>query len=208
MLKIDVKLSTAFHSETNDQSEIVNQKMKRYLRNYCNYQQNDWSEWLSMIEFVSNAVTSTFTELSIFMTNYEFESRMNFDSLNTETNDRLSNRKRILTQRTVIIAEKMKDVWDFIKKKLANAQEMQKKHADKHKTSSSEYQIEDMMWLFIKNIRIKRSFRKLNHKWIKSYKIKRLSKNACQLNLSSSMKIHDTFHISLLRFAATDLLTE
>ncbi len=97
ILRIDVKLSTAFHSETNDQSEIVNQKMKRYLRNYCNYQQDDWSEWLSMIEFVSNAVTSAFTELSIFMTNYEFESRMNFDSLNTETNDRLSDRERILT---------------------------------------------------------------------------------------------------------------
>ncbi len=32
--------------------------------------------------------------------------------------------------------------------------------------------------------------------------------NVCQLNLSQSMKIHDTFHISLLRFAATDLLTE
>jgi hypothetical protein len=208
MLRIDVKLSIAFHSETNDQSEIVNQKMKRYLRNYCNYQQDDWSEWLSMIEFVSNAITSTFTELSIFMTNYEFESRMSFDSLNTETNNRLSDRKRILTQRAVIIVEKMKDVWDFIKKKLTNAQEMQKKHADKHRTSSSEYQVEDMMWLFIKNIRIERSFRKLDHKWIKSYKIKRLSRDACQLNLSSSMKIHDTFHISLLRLAATDLLTE
>jgi hypothetical protein len=35
-LKIDVKLSIAFHSETDDQSEIANQKMKRYLRNYCN----------------------------------------------------------------------------------------------------------------------------------------------------------------------------
>jgi hypothetical protein len=37
-LRIKVKLSTVFHSETNDQSEIVNQKMKRYLRNYCDYQ--------------------------------------------------------------------------------------------------------------------------------------------------------------------------
>jgi hypothetical protein len=41
ILKINVKLSIAFHSETDDQSEIANQKMKRYLRNYCNYQQDD-----------------------------------------------------------------------------------------------------------------------------------------------------------------------
>jgi hypothetical protein len=39
----------------------------------------------------------------------------------------------------------MKKIWDFIKKKLVNAQKMQKKHADKHRTFSSEYQLEDMM---------------------------------------------------------------
>jgi hypothetical protein len=37
-LKIDVKLSIGFYSETDDQSEIANQEMKRYLRSYCNYQ--------------------------------------------------------------------------------------------------------------------------------------------------------------------------
>ncbi len=37
ILKINVKLSIAFHFETNEQSEIVNQEIKRYFRNYCNY---------------------------------------------------------------------------------------------------------------------------------------------------------------------------
>jgi hypothetical protein len=41
VLKITFKLSIAFHSKTNKQSEIANQEMKYYLRNYCNYQQND-----------------------------------------------------------------------------------------------------------------------------------------------------------------------
>jgi hypothetical protein len=47
-LKINVKLSTTFHSKTDDQSEIANQKMKRYLRNYCNYQQDDWSKCVEL----------------------------------------------------------------------------------------------------------------------------------------------------------------
>jgi hypothetical protein len=98
-----------------------------------------------MTEFASNAATSTFTELSAFMTNYGFESRMSFDPSDVETNDRLSERERILTQKAAIITEKMKDIWDFIKKKLANAQEMQKKHADKHRTFSSDYQFGDMV---------------------------------------------------------------
>ncbi len=99
MLKINVKLSIAFHSETDDQSEIVNQKMKRYLRNYCNYQQNDWFEWLFMIEFAFNVATSTFIELFVFMTNYEYESRMSFDLSNSSNvaRERLSIKERILT---------------------------------------------------------------------------------------------------------------
>jgi hypothetical protein len=115
-LKIDVKLSIAFHSETDDQSEIANQNMKRYLRSYCNYQQDDWSKWLSIIEFASNVVIFVSIELFVFMTNYEFESRMSFDSFDTDDTDRLSIRERILTQKTKTIIEKMRDIWDFIKK--------------------------------------------------------------------------------------------
>ncbi len=207
-LKINVKLSTTFHSKTDDQSEIANQKMKRYLRNYFNYQQDDWSKWLFMTKFVSNAITSTFTELFAFMTNYEFESRMSFDSSKSETSNRLSIKERVLTQKMIIIIEKMKNIWDFIKKKLTNTQEMQKKYADKHRTFSFEYKFKDMIWLFIKNIKIERSFRKLNHKWIKSYKIKKLLKNIYQLNLFLLMKIHDTFYIFLLRFAANDFFID
>jgi predicted metal-dependent hydrolase len=85
---------------------------------------------------------------------------------------------------------------------------MQKRHANQKKTFSFEYEFEDMIWLFIKNIKIERSFRKLNHKWIESYKIKKVLKDVCQLDLSSSMKIHDTFHISLLRKTTIDFLIE
>jgi hypothetical protein len=37
MLQIKTKLFIEFHSETNEQSEIFNQKMKRYLRVYVNH---------------------------------------------------------------------------------------------------------------------------------------------------------------------------
>ena len=72
ILSIKVKLSTAFHSETDDQSEICNQEMERYLRAYVNYQQDDWSDWLFMAEYVSNATNSATTKLSPFFVNYEF----------------------------------------------------------------------------------------------------------------------------------------
>ncbi len=43
---------------------------------------------------------------------------------------------------------------------------------------------------------------------IESFKIKKMMKDACQLELSQSMKIHDTFHIFLLRSASIDSLIE
>jgi hypothetical protein len=205
-LKINVKLSTAFHFETNDQSEIVNQEMKRYLRSYCNYQQNDWFDWLLMIEFAFNVVISVSTELFAFMINYEFESRMFFDS--STKDDYKSTRKRILTRRASNIINKMTEIWNFIKKKLANAQKNQKRYVDQKRTFSSEYEVEDMIWLSTKNIKTERSSKKLNYKWIESYKIKKIIRDACQLDLSQSMKIHDTFYISLLRKIAIDLFIE
>jgi hypothetical protein len=39
----------------------------------------------------------------------------------------------------------MKDIRNFIKKKLANAQENQKRYADQKRTFSSEYKVEDMI---------------------------------------------------------------
>jgi ribosomal protein L11 len=206
ILKINLKLSTAFYLETNEQSEIANQEIKKYLRNYCNYQQDDWSNWLSMIEFIFNATIFAFTELFAFMTNYEFESRMSFDSF-TKNNSK-STKKCILSRKDLNIIEKMKNIWEFTKKKLAQTQNIQKKYVDQKKTSSFEYKCEDMIWLFIKNIKIERSSKKLNHKWIELYKIKKISKDVCQLDLSQSMKIHDTFYISLLKSTSNNSFIE
>jgi hypothetical protein len=66
-----------------------------------------------MTEFAFNAATSAFTELSVFMANYGFESRMSFDSSDSKddvSQERLSARERVLTQKAAIIAEKMKDI--------------------------------------------------------------------------------------------------
>ncbi len=119
MLKIKVKLFIAFHSETNEQSEIFNQEMKRYLRAYVNHQQNDWANWLSMIEYVSNVFISTITHVSSFLVNYEFESRMSFDQMKFDEN---TTRNRINRFRRREIVFTMKNIWKFAKKHMKKSQ--------------------------------------------------------------------------------------
>ena len=45
------QLSTAYHSQTDGQTERINQEIEMFLRHYVNYQQNNWTEWLAATEF-------------------------------------------------------------------------------------------------------------------------------------------------------------
>lgn len=46
--------STAYHPQTDGQTERQNQTLETYLRSYVNYEQNDWAKWLSIAEFAYN----------------------------------------------------------------------------------------------------------------------------------------------------------
>ena len=69
MLKINIKLSTVYHSEMNEQTERVNAVMKHYLWVFINYMQNDWAKWLSGAEFSVNNTPFLTTLISLFLTN-------------------------------------------------------------------------------------------------------------------------------------------
>jgi hypothetical protein len=143
MLKIKAKLFIAFHSETNEQSEIFNQEMKRYLRVYVNHQQNDWVDWLFMIEYVSNVFISTFTQIFSFLANYDFESRMSFDFVQFEKN---TIRERIHRFKRRNIVFTMKNIWKFAKNHMKKSQRQQTMHVNAHRTQVFDYQIDDQVW--------------------------------------------------------------
>src|SRR3979411_2793825 len=45
-LKINTLLSTAYHLETDRQTERLNAILEQYLHTYMAYLQDDWAEWL------------------------------------------------------------------------------------------------------------------------------------------------------------------
>ena len=77
MKKIDVRLrkSTAFRPQTDGQTEHINQTLEHYLRQYCNYEQNDWYEMLPRAESSYNNSVTTATQMSPFYANYRFHPR-------------------------------------------------------------------------------------------------------------------------------------
>ena len=50
-LGIERRLSTAFHPQTDGETELTNSTLEQYLRAYVNYQQDNWKEPLPMAEF-------------------------------------------------------------------------------------------------------------------------------------------------------------
>jgi hypothetical protein len=139
MLRIKKKLFIAFHSKTNEQSEIFNQKMKRYLRAYVNHQQNDWADWLSMTKYALNAFILIIIQMSSFLANYEFESRMNFDQIEFDENTIKKWINRVRNRKIMFI---MKNIWKFVKEYMKKSQINQVKFANKHRIIASDYQIE------------------------------------------------------------------
>ena len=70
--KIKLKSFSAQHSETDDQTEIVNKFLKNYLQNYINYLQNDWINFLSDTEFIINNFVNKFIEMIFFFANKSY----------------------------------------------------------------------------------------------------------------------------------------
>src|SRR5882724_12547324 len=68
---LDMKLhcTSGYHLEGDGQTERMNQTLEQYLRIYCNYQQDNWSELLPLAEFACNNTLSATTGVTPFFAN-------------------------------------------------------------------------------------------------------------------------------------------
>jgi hypothetical protein len=86
-LGVDRQLSTAFHPQTNKQTERMNPSMEQYLRIFTSHQQNDWVQWLPLPEFAANNGTSKATKCSVFFGVTGADPRMTFEEAVGEPGD-------------------------------------------------------------------------------------------------------------------------
>jgi transposase InsO family protein len=61
-LDMSQNLSTAYHPQTDGQLEKMNQHIEMALWIYCNYQQNNWAQWLPIVQYAINTRPSATTE--------------------------------------------------------------------------------------------------------------------------------------------------
>ena len=68
-LNMWLHFTLGYHPEGNGQTECMNQTLEQYLCVYCNYQQDNWSELLPLMELAYNNALSTTTSVSSFFAN-------------------------------------------------------------------------------------------------------------------------------------------
>ena len=128
MLGIRTKLSTAFHPQTDGQTERMNQELEQYLQFFIKYKQKDWPEWLAMAEFAVNNKVHMVTKVSPFMANYGREMRMEGDI----------RRKRKVESATEFV-QRMKKVHEEAEVALRKTQEEMKRYADRERKETEEW---------------------------------------------------------------------
>ena len=68
-LDMQLHFTSSYHLKGDGQTKCTNQTLKQYLHVYCNYQQDNWSELLSLVEFAYNNASSATTGVSPFFAN-------------------------------------------------------------------------------------------------------------------------------------------
>ncbi len=176
--------------------------MKRYLRSYCSYMQDNWFIWLFMTEFVNNNAISSSIKQSAFFLNKDFHFRMSFDLNSTEYE---ITQARIEVSKVKNIFEHMKWSLALIKQALVRIKVTMKKQINKH-WKEIIYKINDMMFLNSRNIMISRLSKKLDDKMLEFFKILIEIEHAYWLKLSLTMKIYSKFILNLLQLDSKDTL--
>ena len=64
--------TSGYYPEGDGQTKCTNQTLEQYLHVYCNYQQDNWSKLLPLVEFAYNNAPSTTTDVSPFFANKRY----------------------------------------------------------------------------------------------------------------------------------------
>jgi hypothetical protein len=194
-LQVTQAMSSAYHPETDGQTERVNRVMQEVLRHYVNPLQTDWDQWLPCVEFAINNSVHSGTKETPFFLNYGIHPST---PLSMQTPAQRAARSRLPA--AVKFTADMTAALDRAKRCLQAAQDRMKAQADRKRTDL-QFSVGDQVWLDSKNIAVQHTgSRKLMPRRLGPFKVaSRIGAVAYKLELPPTMKrLHPVFHVSLL----------
>ncbi|SPC67975.1 uncharacterized protein UHOD_12199 [Ustilago sp. UG-2017b] len=184
LLGIENHFSSAYHPQSDGQTEHVNQVLKQFLRGYSNHLQTDWSDLLPLAEFSYNNAEHASAQLTPFFANYGYHPRFSFDNTDPAPLPPFPAARSY--------ADQLKQLHKYAHGELDKANSQSAEQFNKHRLPSPQFQPSDRVWLSAENIRSLRPTKKLDYHHLRPFSISEvISSHAYRLQLPPSMKIHN-----------------
>ncbi len=189
-------MSTAYHPQTDGQTERANRTLEEMLRSRINFEQTDWDEHLAVAELANNNSLQASTGFTPFFLNSGQEVQLPLDLELAE----------LLPTNNPSAEERIRKLHAALQRARSNieaAQQRQAKYADKHRRDIT-FQVGDQVLLSTEHLQLKGADRrtpKFSHKYIGPFKVKRVvNRNAYELELPPQLQLlHSTFNIDRLK---------
>jgi hypothetical protein len=189
-LEVKQRPSSAYHPQTDGQTERMNRVLEDTLRHFVGPRQDDWDDHLACAEFAINNSKTPSTGSTPFLLNYGRHPS------NPEIREGPT-RVRVPDAETFTRA--IQDGVREARACLEAAQSRMKAQEDKRRRDVS-FQVGQKVLLNTTNYRWKHGSAKLLPRWIGPYAITRLvGPAAAELELPPNLEIHNVFHVSLLK---------
>jgi hypothetical protein len=199
LLGIKTTPSTAYHPQTDGQTERVNQEIETYLRVFVNHRQDNWADWIPIAEFSYNNRVHSATHHTPF-------------ELDTGQHPRMGSEptRPSLVEAADDFVSRMMQMQDEAKAALMHAAEEMSKYYDRGRAKAPEYRVGDQVWLSAQNYSTDRPTKKLDHKWLGPFKVlKIISRAALKLQLTAKERgIHPVVSVSNIRKYHSDRIPE
>ena len=191
---LDMRLhfTSSYHPEGDGQTKHANQTLKQYLQSYCNYQQDNWSKLLPLVEFAYNNAPSATTRVSPFFANKGYHPNISVYP------------ERDMTSAWAHeYAVDLDSLHQYLHEEMANAQLRYQGPADAKRSLAPDFKVSDQAYVKAKYFQSTRPSQKLSEKNLGPYPIiAQVSSLSFTLRLPDSMHaVHPVFHVSQLELA-------
>ena len=192
--KCERQFTTAYHPQTDGQTERVNRTLEDMLRHWCSPDQDDWDEHLKLAEFACNNAYHTSVDTTPFMLTFGQHPRTPASLFGKDGPGKQPN--PTANQFAAGMLERVQKAQRF----LMSAQARQKCFADEKRRPAT-LSIGQYVKLSTKNLANRaKGTPKLHPKFIGPFQItERIGETAYKLLLPEDMRIHNIFHVSLLQ---------
>jgi hypothetical protein len=206
---IKLKMSTAYHPQTNGLVERTNEVIATALRHFVAADQRDWPQYLPFIEFALNDMYRETIQSTAFRMNRICLPRNPFSALTQLVHGKIQPKSELSGwmgmskiedgQRTALEAHER---FSWARKCVHMAKDKMKERHDRNVVDGHLYEVGQLVWLNIRNISIRHpSLRqKLLPKFLGPLKILEIiGRSAVKLDLPTALRVHPTISVSLIK---------